>query len=182
MLLVCWTQACRNFVLFPVTHLPISSKCKILQDNIILFLPYDLRQISRLFSHLHMCYILILRSHSETPHSVELLWTSDWPIADTSTWKQTAFTTDRYPCPQQGLNLQPQHVSSCRPMPYTMWPLGLSLYSFTLQNYNVAAVSDNCLSGNNKCFCLLSSSCFSVLWLLFLYPDCELLHTSFSCL
>jgi len=114
MLLVCWAQACGNFVLFSVTHLPVSSKCKILQDNIFLFFPYDLRQISRLFSHLLMCYILILRSHSETSHSVELLWTSDQPTADTCTWKQTALTRDIYSCPQQGLNLQSQPVSSCR--------------------------------------------------------------------
>jgi hypothetical protein len=26
------------------------------------------------------------RSQSDTPHSVRLLWTSDWPIAETSTW------------------------------------------------------------------------------------------------
>jgi len=26
------------------------------------------------------------RSHSDTPHSVRLLWTSDRPVAQTSTW------------------------------------------------------------------------------------------------
>ena len=34
------------------------------------------------------------RSHSDTPHSVGLLWTSDQPDADTSTWQPTALTTD----------------------------------------------------------------------------------------
>jgi hypothetical protein len=41
-----------------------------------------------------------LWSHSGTPHSVELLWTSDQPDADTSTWKHTTLTRDRHPCPQ----------------------------------------------------------------------------------
>ena len=29
------------------------------------------------------------RSHSDTPHSVWLLWTSDRPVAETSTWQQS---------------------------------------------------------------------------------------------
>jgi len=110
MLLVCWTQAYRNFVLFPVTHLPISSKCKILQDNIILFFPYDLRQISRLFSHLLMCYILISRSHSETPHSVKLLCTSDRPL-------QIPLPENRQPSPETDIHT-PSTVWTCSP---SMW-------------------------------------------------------------
>jgi hypothetical protein len=30
----------------------------------------------------------------DTPHSVGLLWTSDQPDAETSTWQRTTFTTD----------------------------------------------------------------------------------------
>jgi hypothetical protein len=33
------------------------------------------------------------RSHSDTPHSVGLLWTSDQPVAETSTWQHTTNTT-----------------------------------------------------------------------------------------
>ena len=37
------------------------------------------------------------RSHSDTPHTlIGLLWTSDQPNAETSTWP---LTTDRHPCP-----------------------------------------------------------------------------------
>jgi hypothetical protein len=36
-------------------------------------------------------------SHSDTPHSVGLLWTSDQLVAETSTWQHTTFTTDRHP-------------------------------------------------------------------------------------
>jgi hypothetical protein len=40
----------------------------------------------------------VSRSHSGTPQSVELLWTSDWPVAETSTWPHITLTTDRHPC------------------------------------------------------------------------------------
>ena len=32
-------------------------------------------------------------------HSVELLWTSDQPVAETSTWQHTTPTRERHPCP-----------------------------------------------------------------------------------
>jgi len=35
------------------------------------------------------------RSHSDTPHSVGLLWTSDQPDTETSTWQHTTITRDR---------------------------------------------------------------------------------------
>jgi hypothetical protein len=34
----------------------------------------------------------------DTPPSVGLLWTSDQPVAETSTWQHTKLTTDRHPC------------------------------------------------------------------------------------
>ena len=36
-------------------------------------------------------------SHLDTPHSVGLLWTSDQPVAETSTCQHTTRTTDRHP-------------------------------------------------------------------------------------
>ena len=41
----------------------------------------------------------VSRSHSRQPHSVGLLWTSDRPLVETSTWQHTTITTDRHPCP-----------------------------------------------------------------------------------
>jgi hypothetical protein len=38
-------------------------------------------------------------SHSDTPNSVGLLWRTDQPIAETSTWQHTTITSDRQPCP-----------------------------------------------------------------------------------
>jgi len=37
------------------------------------------------------------RTHSETSHSVGLLWTSDRPDVESSTWRHTTLTTDRHP-------------------------------------------------------------------------------------
>ena len=41
-------------------------------------------------------------SYSDTPHSVGLLWTSDQPDAETSTWQHTTLTIDRHSCPPAG--------------------------------------------------------------------------------
>ena len=38
-------------------------------------------------------------SYSDTPDSVGILWTSDQPEAETSTWQHTTFTWDRHTCP-----------------------------------------------------------------------------------
>jgi len=39
----------------------------------------------------------VSRLHSDTQYSVELLWMSDRPFAETSTWKHTTYTRDRRP-------------------------------------------------------------------------------------
>jgi len=56
--------------------------------------------------------IEVSRSHSDTPHSVELLLTSDHYVAETSTWQYTTLTRDR---PQRDPNLQSQQASGRRP-------------------------------------------------------------------
>jgi len=48
------------------------------------------------------------RSHSDTPHSVGLLWTSDQPDAETYTWQHKTITRDRQPCPRRDSNPQSQ--------------------------------------------------------------------------
>ena len=44
------------------------------------------------------------RSHSDTPHSVGLLWMSDKAEAQTSTWQHTTLTRDRHICPRRDSN------------------------------------------------------------------------------
>jgi len=46
------------------------------------------------------------RSHSDTPQSVGLLWTSDQPDAETSTIQHTTITRDRHPWPWRDSNPQ----------------------------------------------------------------------------
>jgi hypothetical protein len=45
------------------------------------------------------------RSHSDTPQSVGLLWTSDRPNAETSTWQHKTLKRHRYPCLWRNSNL-----------------------------------------------------------------------------
>jgi len=42
------------------------------------------------------------RLHSDTPHSVGLLWTSDRIVAEVSTWQHTTLKRDRYQWPTTG--------------------------------------------------------------------------------
>jgi len=64
------------------------------------------------------------RSHSDTTHSVGLLWKSDQPVAETSTWQHTTITRDKHPCPGRDSNPQSQQKSARRPTPSTARPLG----------------------------------------------------------
>ena len=57
------------------------------------------------------------RSHSDTPHSVGLLWTSDQPDTVASTWQHTTLTRDRHPCPQRDSNPQSDKANGCRLTP-----------------------------------------------------------------
>jgi len=43
---------------------------------------------------LGLVIVEISRSHSDTPHSVGLLWTSDWNVAETPTGQHTKLTRD----------------------------------------------------------------------------------------
>jgi len=54
------------------------------------------------------------RSHSDTPHSVGLVWTKDQPIAENSTWQHTTLTTDRNLFPRQDFNPQSQQARGRR--------------------------------------------------------------------
>jgi hypothetical protein len=75
------------------------------------------------------------RSHSDTPHSVGLLWTSDQPDAETSTWQHTTLTSDKHPCPRRNSNPQFQQASGRKPTPWTALPLELAY--IVLQHLNV---------------------------------------------
>jgi hypothetical protein len=54
-------------------------------------------------------------SYSDTSHSVTLLWTTDQPVAETSTWQHTTLTTDRHPWPRRDSHSQSQQANDRRP-------------------------------------------------------------------
>ena len=56
-------------------------------------------------------------THNDTPQSVGLLWTSDQPVPETSTWQQTTITTERYTWPRRDSNPQSQQASGRRSTP-----------------------------------------------------------------
>ena len=62
------------------------------------------------------------RFHTDTPHSEGLLWTSDRPAPDTSSWQHITLTRDRHTCPQRDSNLQSQQADGRRPKPQAARP------------------------------------------------------------
>jgi len=53
---------------------------------------------------------------TDTPHSVELIWTSDQPVAETSTCQHTKIHKG-HPCSGRDSNPQSQIARDCRPTP-----------------------------------------------------------------
>jgi hypothetical protein len=68
------------------------------------------------------------RSQSDTSRSVGLLWTSDEPNVETSTWQNTTHTRDIHPCHRWNSNPQSQQASGRRPTPQTASPLRSALF------------------------------------------------------
>ena len=58
-----------------------------------------------------------LITHNDAPQSVGLQWTSDQPVAETSTWQHTTLTTDKHLCPWWDSNPRSQQASGRRPTP-----------------------------------------------------------------
>jgi hypothetical protein len=56
-----------------------------------------------------------LITHNDPPHLVELLWTSEQPIAETSTRQHATLTTERHPCLRLYSNPQSQGASGHSP-------------------------------------------------------------------
>jgi hypothetical protein len=73
---------------------------------------------------------VVSRSHSGTPHTLGLLWTSDQPDAETSTWQHTTLTTDKHPCPWRVSNPQSQQGSGHKSTPYTARPTAFDLFLY----------------------------------------------------
>jgi hypothetical protein len=64
-------------------------------------------------------------SHSDTPHSVGLLWTSDQPVTETFIWQHTTLIKKHlHVCHRRDSNPQSQQAICHRPTPWTARPLG----------------------------------------------------------
>jgi hypothetical protein len=92
-------------------------------DSLLVLQPTVVTFISSILSCMHrhplvghgLLIIEASRSHSDTPHSVGLLWTSDQPDAEKSSWKYTTLKKDRHSCPRRDSNPQMQETSGRRP-------------------------------------------------------------------
>jgi hypothetical protein len=73
-----------------------------------------------------------LRSHSDTPRSVELLWTSDQSVVETSTWQHTTLTRDRHPSPPA--ELEPAIPASERPQNHSLDRVATRTPNYSVNN------------------------------------------------
>jgi len=60
-------------------------------------------------------------THNDALQSVGLLWASDQPVAETSTWQHITLTRDRYPCPG---GLRTHNLSRREPADLRLKPRG----------------------------------------------------------
>jgi hypothetical protein len=97
------------------------------------------------------------RSHSDTPQPVELLWTSDQPVAESSTWQHTTLTRDRFPCSGgiRNRNSRKRAAADARHRP--MWLLESALHCITSRDVtisrarllvNLERLEPGCINGN----------------------------------
>jgi hypothetical protein len=76
------------------------------------------------------------RSHSDTPHSVGLLWTSDQPVTKTSTWQNATLTETDIHAPGGIRTRNPSKWKTAVPPDQPAWPLGSALHNvFGEHNY-----------------------------------------------
>ena len=106
-----WSIKSNNFKYFdeinPVRSEPLLSSIKLqrLQKSSISIEPFSVTffflrspppaMIQQPLVGLDLLYE-VSRSHSDTPHSVGILWTSDRPVAETSTWQHTQPSQETY--------------------------------------------------------------------------------------
>jgi hypothetical protein len=79
------------------------------------------------------------RSHSDTPISVGLFWTNDKPVAVTSAWQHTKFTTEIHPCSRR--DSKSQIPESERPQTYALdtAAFGIGLNTIQLRFHQTAS-------------------------------------------
>jgi hypothetical protein len=89
------------------------------------------------------------RSHSDTPHLVWLLWTSDWQVAESYAWQHTILTRQGHSCPQRDSKPQPQQASSHRHM--TVEAVVVKILFFNWRCYRLQSYLKACVSWKQTC-------------------------------
>jgi hypothetical protein len=79
--------------------------------------------------------IVASRSHSDTPHSLRLLWTSDQLDTVTSTWKHTTVIRNRHFCTGRDSNPQSQQARGRSPTPKTVPATGIGFRTWYSGEY-----------------------------------------------
>ena len=96
-------------------------------------------------------------------HSVGLLWTSDQPVAQTSTWQHTTLKTDRHPGLRPDSNLQSQHANGRRPTSQTARPLGSTCFLLSMQSsFDPSVWHLTVWSGSRASFFIGSQLCLPI--------------------
>jgi hypothetical protein len=80
--------------------------------------PSQLFYVSTALVGLDLLIVEVSRSHSHASHSAWLLWMSDQPYAEASTWQHTTLIRDRYPMPPAGF--EPANPAIERPQTHTL--------------------------------------------------------------
>jgi hypothetical protein len=110
--------SCKSDHLFPVQHpricLPGGKKKHCAISELLFFLGATAPSGP---GSPHYRGFTITHLDTHTSRSVGLLWTSDRPVAETSTWQHTTLTRDRHPCLRGDLNPQSQQANGRRPTP-----------------------------------------------------------------
>jgi len=92
------------------------------------------------------------RSHSDTQHSLRLLWTSNQPNAENSTWQHRTLTRDRHPCPRWDSNPQFQQAADPRLRPRDHWNQLLTLILLTWRIWWASNNASRWQTGFNSAF------------------------------
>ena len=118
-----------------------------------------------------------LRTHTQ---SVGFLCNSDRPVAETSTWLNTTFTTDSHIYHQRDSNPQPQEASGSKPTPLCgHW----DRQHHVCERRQLSLVQHKTYEGHKERpeSLYVSSSYPSIFWLVGSFPSATLASHSFHC-
>ena len=94
------------------------------------------------------------RSYSDTPHSPVLLWTSDKPLAETSTWVHITLTRDICPCPGGSRSHNSRKQAAADPR---LRPRGYTVHQTVTNKYKLGPLHSTTQGENNPCSRLLQT-------------------------